>query len=1100
LLYPQNFFLSPSIKTLQIHHPVPDTILIEERHVLSSYIRVFSDTLELKRDEDFLFSPSINHLAESGVESGKASILIFQPENYSSLSIEYAVFPERLFQTFRVYEPFEMTDTLRVIPTRNNWETILFDNHSLNITGNKTISVSTSNQNMLDLNQSLFLRIDGELSSNVFIQAQLNDSQSPITPAGDSRELSSLDEVYFKVYGREYEIAFGDLDMNINGTQFINFNPQFEGLRLSYFDRHNISGAIAISSSRTAYVNFLGIEGNQGPYFLRPDDSTHNVSILPGSETIWLNGVPLFRGNDYRIDYSEGSIEFTLQHFISENSRIQASFQYTDEYYRKNSMLGKGEYNIGQRFRLRAAVILQIDDKDRPLAESLSEADIQMLKEAGNNRPFISGEVFIGEGLGFYRRINMEEKVIYIYALGEPDADYNVHFTYVGSGQGEYNQITPSRFDFVGENQGSFLPIREIIAPARRANYDFSLSYNHDYISFYAETLISEFDKNTFSELDNEDNFSYIHHIQATINPEWENFQPVLNTWYRYRHQNLFTFANIRNPNEAFQFNAFAQPDSLGSSEYYINLRTLTFNLFRQETSYKYLDFQNEIRQSYLMLNQSITQTRFLPALSYRFNFAENDEINISNIIIHEPAIDYKYNIVSLKGNARFFENTDKGKTNSKLISGNRLNQYNTQIAIDNILNSGVAVSYSKEENFWIEPALTDDEAINDWEQLRQSETWTIQTYTRINRQFFTALYSHRIVETYSPEIHEQKFDIAELRTANNLFKNAIQLNGSYILKNTEFFPRARELQYIGQGAGMYDSTGVWTENGDWDWIVVIVGDPSRSVEVQANLNAYTYPANFVSRDSEIFDLFNKINLETNISVMEQTENPQRIRVYFLLPDAIMNDLSHYSQQEWRQTIWYNIQRNRWISRYTYRNNKTQDRRFQALQAYSVTEHEVSLRLLRVYNSDFETIFRLSNQTDSRYDMETDTIASELNIRTSFGNNLIFTTGLGYEQENVLSHFNTQIIDRYKFSEDIMYFLGQRYRFNGNISIRYNVIDDPISSYLPFDKQQGMNLRWLVGANYRMNRIATMNLDYSGYKHPNQMAFHQVRMEVRAEF
>jgi hypothetical protein len=81
-----------------------------------------------------------------------------------------------------------------------------------------------------------------------------------------------------------------------------------------------------------------------------------------------------------------------------------------------------------------------------------------------------------------------------------------------------------------------------------------------------------------------------------------------------------------------------------------------------------------------------------------------------------------------------------------------------------------------------------------------------------------------------------------------------------------------------------------------------------------------------------------------------------------------------------------------------------------------------------------------------------------------------------------------------------MLFFAQRYRIHGNITVRYNVINDPIATFLPFDRQQGVNMRWLTGVNYRINRISTVNLDYSGYKHPNQEAFHQVRMEARAEF
>jgi len=93
----------------------------------------------------------------------------------------------------------------------------------LNITGSKTFSISVANNEDFSLNQSLFLRINGELSRNLRIEAQLTDSQSPITPEGDSREISSLDQIFIRLYGKNYELAFGDLEMKFENTQFYQF-------------------------------------------------------------------------------------------------------------------------------------------------------------------------------------------------------------------------------------------------------------------------------------------------------------------------------------------------------------------------------------------------------------------------------------------------------------------------------------------------------------------------------------------------------------------------------------------------------------------------------------------------------------------------------------------------------------------------------------------------------------------------------------------------------------------------------------------------------------------------------------------------------------
>ena len=1087
LIFAQGNYLSPSFKTINLNSPIPDSIRVSELFIIPEYIRIFSDSLELKKDIDF---------------SVREYIIIYNPLKYKHIKIEYAIFPQNYFNKFQLYEPIELADTLNVKKLKKNWESFLLDNQSLNISGSKTVSVSVSNQDMFDINQSLYLKIDGELSPNVSIQAQLNDSQSPITPEGDSRELSSLDEVFFKIYGNVYEIAFGDLDIDLYGTQFLNFQPQFEGLRLSYFDKNQTTFAIAISSSKSAYTAFNGIEGKQGPYYLKPPGTIHNVKILPGSETIWLDGLIVFRGSDYRIDYNEGSIEFNLIHFISENSRIQASFQYTDEYYKKNTLISSSDLFLAKNLKLKTAIIYQKDDKDKPLTESLSANDIEILKKVGDNKAFISGATFIGEGLGLYiqKQIiddNNDFKEVFIYAPGDDNANFNVKFTWVGNGLGDYNQVSPSRFDYVGENLGAWLPIREIKAPELKSNYNFSLNYNYNFYNFYYETLLSEYDKNIFSKKDNKDNFSHIHHLQSTIIPEWDNFNPELNIWYRYKDKNLFTFSHIKDADESNKLYAFQEADSLKSQEIYISLKTFTFNFLNQKTTYKISNNERLINNDYLNLSQSIRQNKLFPSIAYNYTYATNknkliDSLQTKNeIIIHEPSSQYKLRKLTLNFNSRHYEYLTKDLNYNVLISGNKQNTYSSGFSFDQIKNSGVAFNYKNENNYFYKKS---------WNKLRESNTWSVQTYTQTNKHYATAMYSHRIVKSFNDYVSDQKFDIAEIRTMNSFINDGLQLNSSYIIKNVEFFPKSRELSYVGQGAGLYDSTGTWTEYGDYDWVIVNVGETDRSVEVHTNINNYTYPANFVKKNTEFYNFLNKINLESNFSIIEQTRNNNKMKVYLLFPDALNNEKTIYSRQELRQTLWYNIQRNKWISRYSIRIDNTNDNRYQENQNNKTTEQELSVRLLRVYYSDFEKNIKFRKEYDSRYELNSNTRSNELNIRTSTNHNLIFNTGLGFEQESIISRNQKQKINRYIFSEDIMIFIGEKYRFNSSFSIRFNQITNPVSVYLPFDKQKGFNSRWMIGLNYRINRISSMNFDYSGYKYPSQNAYHQVKMEVRAEF
>ena len=472
------FDLTFTVKTITIEAPIPESITINDKNIIPQSIKITADEAEVEFTYD-------------------GTIKLIKPDDYTVIIIEYSIFPNEIFKTYQLYEPFEMTDSTKVQNLRNNYEVSLFDNQKLNITGSKTLSVAVSNQQNFDLNQSLFLRIDGEVSKNIYVQAQLNDNHSPITPEGSSKELSSLDEVFFRIYGKEYEIAFGDLRLDITGTQFINYNPKFQGLKLSYFDNHKANFAVAVSNSKSDYISFAGVEGKQGPYYLRPSEQYTNVQVVPDTETIWLNGKVLQRGSDYRIDYNEGSIDFFLKHFITANSIIQASFQYTDENYRKNAIFSSTEINITKQLRFNTAVIYQNDDKDFPVSFSLTESDIESLKKNGDSKTFISGEQYVGVGIGMYKKL---DEGVFVYAFNDPEADYDVSFTYVGINLGDYKRITPSQFDYVGKNMGDWLPIRELFMPEKKANYDFSINYKHDIFSVYIESLFSEYDKNIFDD------------------------------------------------------------------------------------------------------------------------------------------------------------------------------------------------------------------------------------------------------------------------------------------------------------------------------------------------------------------------------------------------------------------------------------------------------------------------------------------------------------------------------------------------------------------------------------------------------------------------
>jgi hypothetical protein len=537
----------------------------------------------------------------------------------------------------------------------------------------------------------------------------------------------------------------------------------------------------------------------------------------------------------------------------------------------------------------------------------------------------------------------------------------------------------------------------------------------------------------------------------------------------------------------------FANLDSLNLHQGFIEIRTETTNSIRHGIAFQRLYFEGKAIQNFLNLSHSNPQSRFFPEITYRFDIGSSENYNGQNErqTLHEPFIRYAWNRIALSGSMRTHTST------TSQLTGSRLHQYRTEVALSEIRNSSLTLAYQIESNYRKD---------NRWDRERHSETIAINTSTRLRNHLFTSMFSHRVVQqteyddTGEQSVNTQTFEIAEIRTRNSFFRNGLQLNNTYSLKNTEFFLRSREFRYVGAGMGQFDSTKVLIDNGDWDWITSIVAEPVRSTEVQANFNVITFPGQIFTGSTRVPSFLHRTNLETNITISEQTTNPNRKRVYFLLPAALKNDYSIYSRQDFRQSVWLNVIPNRLITRYSFRTDQILDNRFVERENRSLLEHELSLRLMRVRNSNLELTLKKGSETESRFNMNSDILSSRLDIRTNLTHNFILATMIGYEEEMVHSRGNSQKIYRYRFSETVSFVFTDRYRLNLNIRLDYNAISNPIATHLPHDRRAGLNMQWSSSLNYRINDWTSLLFDYSGHQHPGMQVFHNIRMEVRAEF
>ncbi len=1036
--------------------------------------KVQADTSILLRDIDY------------NIDYTSSIITLKKEINNDFILITYAIYPEDFKIKTKQYSIEVYSDSL--ISKRSSKD--LFSNFNqkskLNISGNKTFSISVSNQDDVNINQSLYLKLDGEISENVRIEAQLNDSQSPLSSEGDTKELSSLDQVYFKVFSPHYEIAFGDLELKYDNTKFINYLNKFEGMKLSYHNINSVQGAIALSKSKNSDIEFFGSDGKQGPYYLKPDGSAYNVKILSGTEEISLDGQLLNRGEDYLIDYSEGTITFTTKYFISSNNRIRATFQYSDDFYRKNLYLTESKTFFSDRFYFYTHSIMQTDDKNNPLEMSFTNNEKLLLKEGGDQPIYTDGAVYVGPGLGSYQKIESGSLIYYEYST-DSLAVYNVYFTYMGQGKGTYRQTGTTRYEYVGENIGDWNPIKRLVTPVFKANWDVITGYTSEFISVEYEGLLSDHDKNTFSTKDSYDDISYIQNLQTTITPDWDRINPILFFEYRQKEKNLITFSTI-DETEDYQFYELNLPDSLNSNSYLGRINTSINKEFNHEFYYRKILSYGHSNQQRISFIQNNKQMLYLPYSSYQYSYGFQDFVSKEEKekTIHDFSIGYTYKKVDFK---QFLKTQEYIDDVDSVKYGQKMNTQQSVLSLQEWQNLNSSLSYKNEDNLNLSSS---------WNKINTIKTYSLLSLYNTERQTTNLSISHRNINWFNLSQNNQKFDLIEIKSNQQFYKDFLQLNLSYSINNLEFFTKIRELQYVGSQTGIYDSTGVISEDGEYDYVYIQSGAPEQTTEVKNDMNFFVNPGTLVNNN-----FLKKLQIETWIMINENSRYEDKYKIYWLDFNHLMDDsTSIYAKQILKQTLWYNMYPSKFLLKYTYLNDKTLDNRYQSISKNSTYSHDFSARLFKWLKNDWEGEYSFGEESDSRYETESKKKSYKLMSNYNLSNTMILNSTIGLDKENTyyVSYQSTSDLTKLSFIEDILIFIGSKYRFNSRFEFSQNSRVGSENSFISAEKRKGETYKWSCSVYYKMNQYTSLTGEYSGYDYPLQRAFHQMKVEIKAEF
>lgn len=396
----------------------------------------------------------------------------------------------------------------------------VWESGNLQVSGSKTVQVSSGSRREMTVDQNLRLTIVGQLTRDISVRAFLSDDNLPVVPEGNTEELRDIDKVLVEMMAPTWKATLGDFVAGRRGTAFGNYRRKLQGFSLEAYPG-DFRGEVLAGSPRGLYrtLQIRGQETNQGPYYLGGSAAAGNLFVIAGSERVTLDGQLLIRGadRDYVIDYVTGTVTFTYRKLITAESTIVIEYEEGEGPYGRTVVGGGGGADftvplLNLPADLHVRVIREKDDPARLRTGELAEDDERILAEAGDDplKAIAGGVTVTAPGEGQYDQQDDGGKTIYVY--NQLGGDYDLILFYAGPDLGDYDldKLTATGqkvFVHRGDKLGSYLIGRPLPMPESHSIATFTAVMGDTTGVFVtAEWNAGNRDINQLSDLDNGDN------------------------------------------------------------------------------------------------------------------------------------------------------------------------------------------------------------------------------------------------------------------------------------------------------------------------------------------------------------------------------------------------------------------------------------------------------------------------------------------------------------------------------------------------------------------------------------------------------------------
>ena len=478
----------------------------------------------------------------------------------------------------------------------------LVDFGTMNYNGSFSRGISFGNNQDVVFNSSLNLQLAGNLGDGIDVLAAISDDNIPIQPEGNTQQIQDFDKIYIEFKKEANSLLIGDFELKEPESYFMKFYKKLQGGHLTLnnqLERERQADGqlgLAISKGKFTRNTFNGQEGNQGPYKLVGPNGEQFIIILSGTERVFINDQLLTRGSahDYTINYNSGEITFTTNRLITRDQRIVIEFEFSDRNYFRSLAYGNAEWS-SKKLKARLNLYSEQDNKNQSVDQDLTSIQKQLLAGIGDNLedaiiPNVEIVEFDINRIQYRLVDSLGIDSVYVFSTNPMEAIYNVSFTFVGQGNGDYrvqNGNANGRvFEWVqpiaNQPQGSYIPARVIVPPEQQQLATFALDYQvNPALNSGFEIALSNKDLNTFSPINNSDNvgigFSAFFKQAINFNQDPKNKTRLfLNGNYEFAGKHFNEIERYRNAEFARDWNSqlstqSIQDEHLGQIELVLN-------------------------------------------------------------------------------------------------------------------------------------------------------------------------------------------------------------------------------------------------------------------------------------------------------------------------------------------------------------------------------------------------------------------------------------------------------------------------------------------------------------------------------------------------